>query len=199
MNFLSIFDHFQVIKKGPLRSQREGYPDPSGSTTKNYVYRWREGGGGFWRALVFTEITKNNLFVSLPFVQQVLEVLAVHHLPVLPPLPGPQEAPSPRVYHPIRSVRCPPSPPWTPACRKDIPRPSGPCHPLILKVTGHSKTNFFFVGFPPLVQDFFCYITCTFKRMSLWLFRKFHSVPPFWLKIPKFYRKYAKRGQIGKF
>ena len=40
---------------------------------------------------------------------------------------------------------------------------------------------YFFVGFPSSVQDFFCYITCIFKRVSSYLDLNFHNFSPFYI------------------
>ena len=56
-----------------------------------------------------------------------------------------------------------------------------------VKMTGHSKM-FVFCRVSPINTRLFCYITCTFKRTSLWLFRfKFHNLSP--LKICKICKK----------
>ena len=57
---------------------------------------------------------------------------------------------------------------------------------------GHSKIKLF-VGFPPSVL--FCYITCTFKRISHRLFRfKISQCVPFLIKNPQNISKISKKG-----
>ena len=59
---------------------------------------------------------------------------------------------------------------------------------------GHSKIVFF-VGFPHQYKTFFCYITCTFKRTSLLLFRfKISQCIPFWVKNLQNLSKTCKKG-----
>ena len=55
---------------------------------------------------------------------------------------------------------------------------------------------YFFVGFPPSVQDFFfCKMTYTFKRPSLQLFRfQTAQFVPFWIKNPQNLSKICKKG-----
>ena len=61
----------------------------------------------------------------------------------------------------------------------------GGCFYKYLKVTGHSK-KYCFVGFLQSVQDFFWFITCTFKRPNLRLFRfKISQCVPFCTKTTK--------------
>ena len=60
--------------------------------------------------------------------------------------------------------------------------------------TGHSKIKKI-VGFPPSVKDFFCKITCTFKRPRFQLFRfKIAQCVPFWFKNPRNLSKISKKG-----
>ena len=64
---------------------------------------------------------------------------------------------------------------------------------LYVKVTGHSKIKKF-VGFPPS-KRLVCYITYTFKRTSLRLFKfNISQCVPFWNKNPQNLSKICKKG-----
>ena len=63
-----------------------------------------------------------------------------------------------------------------------------------LKVTGHSKIEFF-CRVSPISTRLFCYTTFTFKRTSLWLFRsKISQLVPFWIKNPQNLSEICKKG-----